>query len=48
MRRRRHRGLTAGDSPWSVAGMFDDPDGPTDVSSNKHAYLSEAYLPQAE
>ena len=33
------------DSPlWEIVGMADSgPDGPTDVSSNKHKYLANAY-----
>jgi excisionase family DNA binding protein len=35
---------TSEDDPlWDIVGMIDDPDGPTDVSSNKHKYLAEAY-----
>jgi hypothetical protein len=33
------------DSPlWNIVGMADSgPDGPTDVSRNKHKYLADAY-----
>ena len=41
--RRRHRGLTPEDTLWNIIGIIDDPDGPTDVSANKHKYLADAY-----
>jgi excisionase family DNA binding protein len=35
---------TSEDDPlWDIVGMIDSPDGPTDVSRNKHKYLAEAY-----
>ena len=38
------RPLTEQDSLWSIIGIGDSgPDGPTDVSSDKHRYLAEAY-----
>jgi len=45
---RRSRVFTKDDPLWNIVGMFDDPEGPTDVSSNKHAYLAEAYMPKTE
>ena len=30
--RRRRQGLAHEDSLWNIVGMFEDPDGPTDVS----------------
>ena len=36
------RPVTADDPLWRIIGMIDD-DGPTDVASNKHKYLDEAY-----
>ncbi len=36
------------DTILSIIGMFDDPDGPTDVSTNKHKYLAEAYMPKTK
>ncbi len=41
---RRSGVFTMDDPLWSIVGMIDDPDGPTDVSSNKHAYLAGAYM----
>jgi hypothetical protein len=36
--------ITADDPLWGIVGMADSgPDGPTDVSSNKHKYLADAY-----
>jgi hypothetical protein len=36
-------GATSLDDPlWEIVGMFNS-DGPTDVASNKHKYLAEAY-----
>lgn len=46
--RRRPQGLTAEDTLWNIVGIIDDPDGPTDVSSNKHKYLADAYYPNSE
>jgi hypothetical protein len=41
---RRARPITAEDPLWNIVGMADSgPDGPTDVSRNKHKYLAEAY-----
>ena len=38
------RPVTRNDSLFKIIGMFDSgPDGPTDVSTNKHKYLAEAY-----
>lgn len=40
------RPLTYEDSLWKIVGIAGgegDDDGPTDVSSNKHKYLAEAY-----
>jgi hypothetical protein len=34
------------DALWSIVGLVDDDEGPTDVSSNKHRYLEEAYTPK--
>ena len=33
------------DPLWSIVGMFSS-DGPGDVSSNKHEYLADAYMPK--
>jgi excisionase family DNA binding protein len=33
------------DALWSIVGSFES-DGPGDVSSNKHKYLAEAYMPR--
>lgn len=34
---------TSEDDPlWNIVGMVDDPEGPTDVASNKHTYPGEA------
>lgn len=41
---RRTDGLTRSGALWSVVGAIDEPSGPTDISANKHAYLTEAYL----
>lgn len=41
-RPRRARRLTRGSSLWGVVGSIDDPTGPTDISANKHTYLTEA------
>jgi hypothetical protein len=41
---RRSRSLRPDDSLWNIVGMDQSPDSPTDVSSNKHKYLAEAYL----
>ena len=37
--------LTENDSLWRIIGIAggEDDDGPTDVASNKHKYLAEAY-----
>ena len=35
------RPVTADDPLWGIVGMIDD--GPTDVSTNKHRYLADAY-----
>jgi hypothetical protein len=43
--RRRRQGLTPDDPIMSIIGMFHDPDGPTDVSANRHKYLADAYDP---
>src|SRR5713226_7203656 len=41
--------FTMEDSLWRLAGIADSgPDGPTDVSENKHRYLADAYAPPAE
>src|SRR5690242_10541011 len=45
---RRSRVFTMDDPLWSIVGMFEDPDGATDVSANKHHYLAEAYLPKTQ
>ena len=38
------RPLTRNDSLFKIIGIFENgPDGPTEVSSNKHKYLAEAY-----
>jgi antitoxin (DNA-binding transcriptional repressor) of toxin-antitoxin stability system len=42
------RVFTRDDALWDIVGMFDDPEGPTDVSSNKHKYLTKAYTPETE
>lgn len=39
---RRARRLTRRSSLWSVVGSIDEPTGPTDISANKHQYLTEA------
>jgi hypothetical protein len=47
--RRRARTTSADDPLWNIIGIADaDPpkDGATDVSSNKHQYLAEAYYPK--
>ena len=36
--------LTPRDTMWDIVGMDKSTDGPTDVSTNKHKYLAEAYL----
>src|SRR5687767_8544271 len=33
------RRFTRDDALWSIVGIADDPDGPTDVSENKYKYL---------
>src|SRR3954453_275507 len=41
--------FTMDDSLWNLAGIADSgPDGPTDVSENKHRYLADAHVPPAE
>jgi hypothetical protein len=36
--------MTADDPLWGIVGLIDvEDDGPTDVSSNKHKYLTEFY-----
>lgn len=46
-RRSVRRGVFTMDDPlWTIVGMFEDPDGPTDVSANKHKYLAEASMPK--
>jgi excisionase family DNA binding protein len=45
----RGRPFTMDDPLWNIVGIADKlapnrPPGPTDVSSNKHKYLAEAYL----
>ncbi len=40
---RRARRLTRESSLWSVVGSIDEPIGPTDISANKHTYLTEVY-----
>ena len=45
-RRRRTGCLREDDTFWNIVGMVTAEDGPTDVSSNKHHYLAEAYLPK--
>jgi len=47
-RRRRRRRRANHDSLLDIIGMFDDPDGLTDVSANKHKYLDPAYRPPTE
>lgn len=42
-RRRREPGLGPDDTLWNIIGIIHDPDGPTDVSSNKHKYLADIY-----
>lgn len=38
------RPVTADDPLWNIIGMADSgPEGPTDVSRNKHKYLADAY-----
>ena len=40
---------TSEDDPlWNIVGLVDDPEGPTDVASNKHKYLAEAYASKGE
>jgi hypothetical protein len=40
----RGRPLTLDSPLWNIVGMADSgPDGPTDVSRNKHKYLADAY-----
>jgi hypothetical protein len=41
---RRRKGEFGFDSPlWDIIGMIDDPNGPTDVSSDKYKYLTQIY-----
>ena len=41
--------FTMDDSLWNLAGIADSgPDGPTNVSENKHRYLADAYAPPTE
>ena len=42
--RRRQIPLNHDDALWGIVGLIAD-DGPADVSSNKHRYLAEAYMP---
>ncbi len=42
------RPFTSDDPLWKIVGLIDDPNGPTDVSSNKHKYLAEVYAPDKE
>src|SRR4051794_25279194 len=42
--RRRTRQLTRDSALWSVVGAITEPSEPTDISANKHKYLTEAYL----
>jgi len=42
-RRRKPRYLTYDDPIWSLAGVFGDHDGPTDVARNKDKYLAQEY-----
>jgi hypothetical protein len=45
-RRPRRRGVLKPDDPfWSIVGIGNS-GGPGDVSSNKHKYLAEAYMPK--
>lgn len=48
VRKRRNGVFTMDDPLWNIVGMFDDTEGPTDVSSNKHKYLAEAYMPESK
>lgn len=41
---RKPKYLTPRDAIWNIVGMDKSKGGPTDVSSNKHYYLSKAYL----
>ena len=41
------RPTRADDPLWNIIGIASDDDGPTDVSSNKHKYLAEAYMPKS-
>src|SRR6266550_5980135 len=43
-KRQKPKYFTKDDPLWNIVGMFDDPDGPTDVSENKGKYLAEAAL----
>jgi len=45
-RRKRDDEHASQDAILSIIGMFKDPEGPTDVSANKHKYLAEAYMPK--
>jgi len=45
---RRTRQLTRASSLWSVVGAITEASGPTDISANKHKYLTEAYLENHE
>lgn len=47
-RPRRSARAAPRDSLWEIIGMFEDADGPTDVSSKKHAYLADAYAPTSK
>lgn len=42
------RRFTRDDALWSIVGIADGPDGPTDVSENKYKYLAETYEPTHE
>jgi len=44
-RSRRPQPFTRDDSLWSIVGIIKD-DVPADVSSNKHKYLAQAYMPE--
>jgi hypothetical protein len=44
---RAGRPLRKGDALSKIIGMIQS-EGPTDVSSNKHKYLAEAYVPKTE
>jgi hypothetical protein len=46
--RRRTPYLTRDGSLWSVVGAITEASGPTDISANKHTYLTEAYLDHHE